>query len=382
MKKVIYSLLGLLAIFSFAACSDDDNDNPYEHTSTIAITSQDITFQAAGGNGTVTVNSTNGISGVKSSESWCTATFDGNVVSVKADPNKDFNGRSSLLTIYSGTDSVNVTAQQLGIVFSIQADSLINVNDDAQRKTYAFNSNVDVKVSSSADWLTASADSDSLVVNAAANESGKIRSAYVYYQVGEMVDSMKVIQGSLQDFLNKQFIFGGYNIEATGDDDRFNSLLVTLESDNGDLVLHQASRDWNIPVTFDENTLSISVNAGQLIGGIITYYLYSWIASEDGYLTVSRFASMTGKFDYEPELDGAYADIVDDGTFTGKTSWLYGFELQTRRSTNSSYTAQQTFMTFAYPFIWEYTASNAKAFNAYKKSVARKVEAKKNIFQN
>ena len=77
-----------------------------------------------------------------SASDWCKATaLNDSTVQVSVDNNETNSGRSSLLTIKSGVDSVNVTVQQQGFYFQGDMGTAISLANGASREAFALNTN-------------------------------------------------------------------------------------------------------------------------------------------------------------------------------------------------------------------------------------------------
>ncbi|SFG04155.1 BACON domain-containing protein [Prevotella sp. KH2C16] len=315
MKK-IFGLLGfVLGLLVFAACGSDDIDNPYAKVSSISVDSASVLFQAAPGTGVVTVTAPNGITKVVSEQPWCTTTVNGNVVTVQVEGNSDMLGRSSLLTIYSGEDYAQVTVQQMGFIFALDASSIVS-GDDAATLSYGMNANADVAVSTSADWITASLGNGTLEVKLTANTTGHIRKGYVYYEAGALKDSVSVTQ---YDF--DKDIAGNYRLlyRETENATELYYLNAVVSRDSISLP----DLGLRLPASFDESGISINFQCGQYCGQYGSYYVYTAFSLGGGYWTAYYTTTTAwGVFDYDNEAGYQYC-AIDQSTssrgFTGFT---------------------------------------------------------------
>ncbi len=266
MKKFFYIPVAMMMALAIGSCKDyDDSANPYEHFATITVDSTSVVFQAAPSTGFITVNAQNGITNVTSSADWCTATVSGNTVNLAVTQNDNLEGRSSQITIWSGSDSTHVTVQQLGFVFQLEtgtADNSIVTNDDAQSLPFYMKHNTEIAVSTSDDWLAPVVDGDSLRISLAENATGNPRQGFVYYSSGTMRDSISVTQ-----FEADKDLVGNYNLWYTtsSSSDPESSYPMTLSrDDDGTYALHFTSGSYSrygfrIPVELgtDEPTITV-----------------------------------------------------------------------------------------------------------------------------
>ena len=121
MKKIINLFIVLLGILVFAACSDNI-DNPYAKESTISIVKSNLVFPARASNGVVEFHSQGTVS-ASSNATWCKTSVIGDTVKVAVEQNNNNDGRSTVVTLRNGNDSVNVPLVQAGLVFQISDSS-------------------------------------------------------------------------------------------------------------------------------------------------------------------------------------------------------------------------------------------------------------------
>lgn len=331
MKK-IFSLICMATLaLSFVACSDDDEVGAeYNRASTISVVKSDVLFSASAGTGTVVVKAQGPIT-FSSASDWCNATaLNDSTVEVSVDNNEANTGRSSLLTIKSGVDSVNVTVQQQGFYLQSDMGTAVALGDEASRGAYAFNTSGAPIVSSTADWLSASIEGDSLVVAATANETGHLRQGYVKYTFGEFQDSVLVSQ---YDFAKD--IAGLYYLAYTQSSGKQGAVYAQLgTAKDGSLLMVLPQLDFTIPVTMNEKC-QLSVAAGSYIGDYqadeaTTYHVGTVLGNAtEGYHTWSPSVTYSAAFQYDEE-DGTYAMFEDNG------SWNYPVEYLSLYAFNST----------------------------------------------
>ena len=298
-------MLLLVAAVSFTSCNDD-TDNPYERTSQLKVLRSSVLFDSKGGTGFVKFEAPSAITATLNS-SWATATVQGDSVRVVATANEAYEGRASVLTVRGGEDSVQRTVQQLGMVVSINVDSSIVVGDEASKVGYRISTSNKVTFTSSADWLTGTATTDSLFVNYGKNATGSIRTGVLHYQCGNLKDSIVVTQGALADITNKQYLLGGKNYFKEGNP--LIAYVAKIVDKKGKLFLEIPSFNWSIPVTFNASTLSISLTSGNLIGRLkikeTDAYVFMLMFNHQDLkstIVLDNSATMTGAFNVIPEV--------------------------------------------------------------------------------
>ncbi len=311
MKKIYNIMLAAVLAFSFASCSDD-TDNPYDHVSTINVVKQSVAFDASASTGKVVVKTPGGITRVALSQSWCEATFDGDTVTVTAPQNQSLETRYSKLTVWAGEDSTSVMVQQNGYHVSLpDAMNGIIGGDDASVSKFFVSRNVDIAFSASEDWITPSLVGDSLVVSLAANNTGHVRSGYVYYSFGDTKDSIAVKQF---DF-DKDFAGECYLTYYT-EEGKFTGMQALITKNKISLP----NFGFEMPISVDESTGTISVQSGAYLGSLAlggsTYYIYQPFADENIEYWTSYNTNSYSTAEIEHIEDG-YSVAEFGGTFGG-----------------------------------------------------------------
>ena len=93
MKKITSIFALLLCVFVFSCSNDDDKE-----TSSLQIVSSNVTFESAGGTGTIKVNAISEITAT-SNKDWCTVSVNGDIINVSVIENNDMSGRTAAVTM-------------------------------------------------------------------------------------------------------------------------------------------------------------------------------------------------------------------------------------------------------------------------------------------
>ena len=125
MKKITSIFALLLCVFVFSCSNDDDKE-----TSSLQIVSSNVTFESAGGTGTIKVNAISEITAT-SNKDWCTVSVNGDIINVSVIENNDMSGRTAAVTITDGEASTLVPVSQGGCVI------LYNKSELGHAFTYA-----------------------------------------------------------------------------------------------------------------------------------------------------------------------------------------------------------------------------------------------------
>lgn len=347
MKKISLLLLLATLTLSFAACSDDDTGEQYLHSTTVNIAESHLNFTAAKQTGYV-VAAAPGALTAKTDASWAQASVSGDTVVVNVDVNHDVEGRSSILTVYSGTDSTNVTIQQMGMSWKYNGRSFYTFNDSVHQASFPV-SNVGGELSIDApDWVNATINDSCVNVNLTENTTGSIRTADVYMHSGPYTDTLYVIQGDLKDIINKTYTFDAYDLtKSTSTTTDANELLVEMEAqvladtvdyEGETLVLpyiYLPENNWMIQFDFQPDSLTSYIPGGLGVGTMRNrnrrYYLYTAIVDPSVYnslsesnqlypgLMASDYMDMLGQWASDSEA-GNYAEFFSDPD--NLTNWM------------------------------------------------------------
>lgn len=308
-------MLLVLGCAFIASCGDNDMDNPYAHESVVKVTSALPLFEAEGGTAKFDFSAPGDVVLISESE-WVSASVENNSVVVTVPVNSSYEGRSARIYLKYGEDEVAVNVQQKGMKFFIDAPASKIVSDEASSETISFTSIIPVEVSTSADWLTVTADENSLTYSVSENTTGHFRGGYVYYACGSYRDSIQVVQGSAADLVG-EYVLSGFTTnltklgtiktDATIEQTGTNALVMKLK---------YSSYNWEIPLTFDTKTLTVSVRAGQKVGKMSTFDVKTTIyhAAKPDSLGLSSNVSMTGNINV---VNGAtVCEFVDNGSLS------------------------------------------------------------------
>lgn len=206
MKK-IFSLVVLLAsVMMFTSCGKDDAS--YTTTPKLDVAQSDVLFEAEGGTGTITINNASAVTATTES-TWLTVSANGNVVTATASLNPSLDGRSATIVIKSGDAEAVVSATQKGSVYGIVGGLEYELADTANAiVSIPIVQSAGVTVTSLADWLTASFNSEtsSIEVVAASNDVEEARLGYVAFQTGNVKDTLVIAQRGLKFNIEKTSI--------------------------------------------------------------------------------------------------------------------------------------------------------------------------------
>lgn len=152
MKKIFSYVILLMGICSLMSCGE--KDATYTATEPLGITTADVFFGADGGDGTIVTAAKTTVTATTEAP-WVGLTVNGNVVSVKAQPNTSLEARSAKIVLKSDDGaSTSVTATQFGLLLALDAkDAYLFNGIDSEPIVIPDKSNIVMKQVISDDWI-------------------------------------------------------------------------------------------------------------------------------------------------------------------------------------------------------------------------------------
>ncbi|MBD3588766.1 BACON domain-containing protein [Bacteroides sp. GM023] len=247
MKKLVNILMLLLCV-CIVSC-DDDSDNA---ASGVAITGRDVDVTAAGGTLTVTLSEEG--DKVLSDQGWCVASISGKTVTLNVEVNKGLEGRTALITVIKGTESVAFPITQPGNRIPIAETDIVTFDAHGGTQEISVESALALEafVPANVSWLSARVDKDKLIFTAQQNYTLDNLSTNVKLKSGDLETEITVTQSGIVLIPEKTDIVM-YN---AGDE-----LTIKIEST---LAFTAVSDKTWLTVTKDET--SITLKAGDNSG--------------------------------------------------------------------------------------------------------------------
>ena len=262
MKKILCLIVLLAGVTMFTSCGKDDAT--YTAIPKLDVSKAEVLFESNGGTGSITINTSSPVTATTES-TWLTVSANGNVVTATAPVNGSLDGRSATIIIKAGDAQAIVTATQKGSVYGINGGLEYELSDTAQAKvSIPVVQSAGVSVTSLADWLTASFNSETSTIEvvATSNDIEEPRIGYVAFQTGNVKDTLEIAQAGLLLNLEKLSI-------AVPNEGGIQS--VTIEHSRP--VTIETSSEWIVCAFNDKtNVLSISIDENKALArqGTIT----------------------------------------------------------------------------------------------------------------
>ena len=201
MKKYISIFLLVAAAVLGTACSSNDNELP-EYAVGLNVVKAQTAFNVIGGTNEVKMASEPALAYAQ--DAWLTVTKKAETLMLTAATNTSPQSRNTLLVIKNQQgDSITLNVQQEGITFGLPAGEDIFTDDKAVQKTLIATANVPVTYVTTGDWITVEQKGNEVGVKVTENTTGKARVGWVIAKAVGLVDSLKVVQASLADFVGE-----------------------------------------------------------------------------------------------------------------------------------------------------------------------------------
>ncbi|MBP2690696.1 MAG: BACON domain-containing protein [Muribaculaceae bacterium] len=320
---IISAAVALTAMAATTSCSDDNTVWSDPTTESLKVVSHDTSFPPVASQGKVVVKATGPVTVKTDAGDWLTTSVEGNTVNIQTSQNNSLEGRTATLTISADGRQTNISVIQSGAYFEIDGLKLIKSNDSAHSFKYKVNSNLPIEFWPSEDFISTSYDDKAaeLTVSVTRNRTGHIRQGFVNYKFGDNEGSIPVKQCDFYRDLEGDYMFV-FTDNKDNQQYYYDAVLAEDEDKEGTYKITIDELGINIPVRYNEENFSLSINGGQLCGydtrngGRYPIATGMW-SNTEGYITFVDFVSVTGEFKYGKIDSGEIATVaqfVDDGT--------------------------------------------------------------------
>ena len=267
--KTTIITLSLLTALTLVSCGKDELTGYVPGDETIEVVANDLLFDAKEGTATVEVKATGSISVVLTSD-WCSATVNGNVVSVSVQTNRNFEGRTAILTIKTDRASRQLPVQQRGMVLGRFPEESLYVPMAGDSFDFTISHDLPMNLTASASWIQATMNGEKLQLSVDNNTSGHLRRGYVVSECAGFRDTLRIAQYDLINDIVGSYYMVGY---LGGNGGQLSATRFDVVERNDSLFMHWTNQDiWEntyIPLGFDRTTATLFIpSAMQLYGTI------------------------------------------------------------------------------------------------------------------
>lgn len=250
MKKLLSIMLLLAGVISFTSCGDDDIT--YTAPAQLSLKSADAFYEAAGGTGSIVVNSNESITATSNAD-WLSVSVSGNTVNLTVSANDKLEGRSTNVVLKSPTASKEVNITQRGIIYGV-GNSLFQMADiEGATISIPVAQTAGVSVVSLTEWLTASFNSTTSAIElmATSNDEEKARYGFVALQTGTVKDTLIIAQNGMI-----------FNLEKTTVDVTEKGGVETVTIEHSKPVTVESAPEW-IECVFNDETDTLTMTIGE-----------------------------------------------------------------------------------------------------------------------
>ena len=319
--KRIYSFIALIAAVAlFTACGSDDAS--YNATPTLDIESADVLFEAEGGDGYITANTTSELTATTESN-WVTLTVTGNVVTVTADPNITLDGRSAVIKLSAGGTEATVTATQKGSIYGVPSLEF-EIGDYNASLEIPVVHNMPVSVESNVDWITAvfNEETNQIELVAENNDEEDERVGSITVSMGDYSDEITITQIGFLLELEKELVNTKSNEAATvlvkvNHSRPIES--VTCEDEWGTATFNASSNQIQCDVDANETgwrrNTTVTITSGPMTRTLIVSQ-FDFVENIQGNYGLAYYSSTSGGFVYTPVTLAATDETHGTLTFT------------------------------------------------------------------
>ncbi|MCD8173444.1 MAG: hypothetical protein LUD76_08320 [Alistipes sp.] len=265
MKNI--KLLALFLSVLLVGCNDDDTE-----VAKLTVISSDVEFSAAGGDGTIRIDSPGTVTAVSDKE-WLSITNQSqNEVTFNVSPSGEIMSRTANITITYGGQSENIAVNQLGEIF-VTSD-LDGLKFTAKAETYIldfYSNSGTLKVSADQDWVSVSYSEGQLSITLDTNDSRDDRLSVITLSGGWKEEQITITQSGFLIFAEDTIVslpYSGkrdYILELTEDIELFPSdWTVTVD---GWVTAVKAADGRSITFSADANNTGVIRSSKIVIAG-------------------------------------------------------------------------------------------------------------------
>lgn len=293
------ALMGCGVAALLVSCGDDA-DGYADSGESIRIVSNDLIFPAAGSTASVQVQ-TQGAAPLEAAvdADWCVASVDGLVVTVTAQPNYGFDGRTALLTLTSGQAVRQLPVQQLGMVLDMPMAVNSHYSPRAGEEfTVTIAHDLPLTATPLQSWLHPEVDAGTLRVRVDSNVGGHIRRGQIVCACGDYVDTLRIAQYDMQDDVVGSYYMMGY-LGGNGGTPSGTRFDIIQRSDS--LFMHwpqELYANAYIHIPIDRADCALFIPSGFVLRNDDRALVAGYFYDTDGTVATSSDVGVTARLDY------------------------------------------------------------------------------------
>lgn len=287
-------------LLALVACSGDDELTGYvPHSETISIVKNDLLFSAQGGSATVEIQAGETAT-AQTDATWATASVSGKVITVTAEANTHYEGRTAMLLIRAGKATRQLPIQQRGVIVGTLPVESRRAAMEGEHFTYTIAHDMPMVLTTSEEWIHATMEGDVLSIDIDANESGHMRRGMLMSECNQQKDTMAIVQYDMQNDVVGSYYMIGYNGGIGG----------APVATHFDVVLHNDELCWNwpgqdlwrdrwVPLRFDASTCTIFFPSAIRLYESGSSYDIAYFYDTNGIIATSNVIGADARLDYD-----------------------------------------------------------------------------------
>jgi len=320
-----FKLMAMAALAALSLASCQKEEPVYTVVKKVKVTESDVLFGVEGGTGFITFEAS-GTASVSCKSEWCTVSLSGNKVTVNAPEYTGLEGRSAAINIACDKDTVRVTAQQAGMVFSYGGCQIDFKMAGGMEHIYgqcSFPEKIEAD-----DWISYVKVSSGYVIEVGENTTGDNRKGTVKISAGSATATYVINQAFDRDFS------GTYTVSYGGAEKGE----VTLSRDASDENLYYIEglvADAKIPFTYSASKNLLYIKNGQYVkqhtdgNYIYACVTYTNLEGSSSYYSVSTNANYDIWFSFAYSAGKYTISLYDSAKWFNKERTSTGFTMYT-----------------------------------------------------
>lgn len=351
--EYIHTILLLLLSHSLvflSSCSGDDELTGFVPAKqTLTIVKNDLLFPSQGSTATVEVRTDEALT-AHTDAPWATATVSGQTVSVTAQPNTSYEGRTAMLTLSTPTATRQLPLQQRGVIVGTMPMDSYAATMQGGSLTMTISHDMPMTFVAGEDWIHATMQGDVLTVTVDACSEGHLRRGRLVSECNQLRDTLAIVQYDMDTDVVGSYYLMGYNGGTGGVPV---AMRFTVEQRNGALFMtwptQEQWKDASIPLAFDAASCTITFPSAMHLYDNGGNYDRAYFYDTEGIIAVSDSRGALARLDYSNET-GAVASVLTAANWPGHE--LAGFII---RSVRANGLVQNTLAQIASPAIMKIT---------------------------
>lgn len=319
MKNIINLLVCILLLI---CCTNNNEDI---NNTRLSVIKSNLTFDALGGNGYVSVES-NSIVTVSSNSNWCEAYVKhDNLIEVKVGKNIGREGRTAMMLISNESgEAIHIPVVQKGNSLTFCRSVFVKNSQTIESLYYGKHDNSDIILQCDREWMNVNLEEDDLLISVKKNDTKRIRIGHVIIKEDSFTDTITVTQGEISDLLGLYEVNGTKLLSNTQNVDK--PFVGELMKNGNRYVLQIKEFGWDvgdfnvqIPLLFHENNLSFSLIAGSYCGVVAhtgsKYAIFTALCNYSPPYPQTLSVSVSMTLQFREDEGGTIGEICDNGSF-------------------------------------------------------------------